>query len=318
MKKIALIAAIGFGLSIAACSKLQESPNVVQKSNKNSGDIQPVSQKSIADYFAANPGSSETLKGDASKAINLPTKSGALIMIYPGSLVDLDGNDITGEVTFHLQEFYTAEDMIKANVQTLTDKGELLYSGGMFKLEVTQNGKTLRIKDGYRYGVQFSNTENGMAPYMGVKDPDGSTKWAQRNDWLLQRDSSRGNNVIYLDSFTYCNLDGLGNFPDRTEMKALADPSQVSLDMHVHLIFTAKRICSYLPGTSTPGEFYTGSHYDVPKGQEVKMVVYGIDDEGYLYWYDTVHTIGDNEEIQLPKLEKISESDWKARMAALK
>lgn len=319
MKKIVLLAAIGIGISIAACSKLKESPDPITADPiQLTPDIKPVAQTTIASYFAANPGSSETLKGDVSTFLNLTTKSGAVIMIYPNSLVDMDGNDITGEVTFQLEEFYTTQDILKGNVQTLTDKGEILETGGMFKLEASQNGKQLRIKDGFRYGVQFPNTESGMEPYIGTNDSDGRVNWARRNDWLRQTDTTRGNNVIYLDSFTYCNLDRLGNYPNKTDMTVVADPANIDLTLNVCLVFKDKRIIASIPKSSIAGKYETGSYYDVPQGEVAQLVAYGIDKEGYLYWYDSSHTIGDNEELSLPKLEKISESDWKARLAALK
>lgn len=316
MKKPILLFTMALVALTIACSKLQESPDPVGQNPTNQGStVQQTSYSTFNEFLQANSVATETLKGDPSQALDLKTKDGAHILVYPNSLVDMDGNIVSGEVSFTITEYNTKEAMILGKVETLTTNGEILESGGMYDIKVTQNGKPLRVRDGYRYGVEFPNTDANMDPYMGEKGPDGTMQWVKNTDWVKGVDSTTFKNSMYMDSFTFSNLDRLKNIPNKTTITIIPDPSQKDIVNSVNLIFKSSKSVCYLPrdGDKT---YTTGNYYNVPEGETVHMLIMGFED-GYLYWYDFEHTIGNNESIQLPVIEKISESDFKARIKNL-
>lgn len=319
MKKPILLFALALVALTIACSKLQESPNPAGSTEPlPSLNIEPTAFNNLAAVLASTQTKSETLQGDPSQQLSLSTQSGAKILIYPNSLVDMGGNVVSGSVDFKITEYISPESMIRSNVQTLTSTGELLHSGGMFKLEVNQNGNPLRIGDGFRYGVEFPNKDNNMEPFIGTVGSDGSVKWVRRNDWFILTDSGTFFNTMYLDSFTFTNLDQFVNMPNKTDVQIKLDPSQVDMEVMINVIFKSIRTVVKIPKSSTPGLFETGTHYDVPSGENVQIVVFGFDKDGYLYWKDFNHTFGDNESIQLKKIDKIAEVEFNARLASLK
>lgn len=80
---------------------------------------------------------------------------GTQIIIYPKSF-----NSEDDTLTILLKECYNVSDMIKYNLQTLTDKDEVLQTKGMIYLKVLNNeGNEVLLKEGMPIHIIFSATK---------------------------------------------------------------------------------------------------------------------------------------------------------------
>ncbi len=65
------------------------------------------------------------------------------------------------KITVELKEFYDFNELLFNNINTVTDKGELLESSGVIYLDFLANGKSLELKNDERIHVRFP--QNRMA-----------------------------------------------------------------------------------------------------------------------------------------------------------
>lgn len=94
---------------------------------------------------------------------------------------DLFNNYTGGKITLELKEFYTKEDMILNGLSTITDKGELLESSGMFYINFKENGNQLKIASGKKYNIfPISDILENSAIY--YNDNDSIFNWALSNE----------------------------------------------------------------------------------------------------------------------------------------
>ncbi len=59
------------------------------------------------------------------------------------------------KITVQLKEFYDFKELIFNNINTITNKGELLESSGVIYLDFLADGKSLKLKENNRIGVKF-------------------------------------------------------------------------------------------------------------------------------------------------------------------
>lgn len=301
--------------TIFACSKEKQSQGGNSGNGQPGNEVPKSNHPSLKAFFAATAAKPEQHTVDATQFIQITSDEGTSFAIPPNSLVDMMGNPVTGNVDIKIFEFNTPEAMILNNVGTVLASGDLLESGGMFNLEVSQNGQPLRMKDGSGFAVEFPNNQPGMQGYIGTKGTDGTTQWVRRPDWTVQGDSGFMKQFMSVDSFSFTNLDRIADMTNRTDLGVKLHASQANeTEVSVSLIFNSRRIMAYVPKASA-GLHHTGG-YDVPLGESVTLVAYAFID-GYLYWFDKEIIIGDAETIQLPEMEKISEEDFKKRLKAL-
>lgn len=114
------------------------------------------------------------------------------------------------KITVELKEFYDYKELLFNNINTLTDKKELLESSGVIYLDFKANGKSLRLKDGERIDVQFPNNrmENNYIYYAKI-DSIGQFKWIKEDTlftYIIQYDRTYGIDMlkqIRIDSLPY-------------------------------------------------------------------------------------------------------------------
>ncbi len=120
----------------------------------------------------------ETVAFNAEDGLELVYKTGSTINIPPNSLVDADGNPISGSVTAQYREFHSAMDIFRAGVP-MGDvaTGQALMSGGMFELNVTQGDEELALASGKQANLALA----AYRPTEGynVFALDGEGAWQQ-------------------------------------------------------------------------------------------------------------------------------------------
>ena len=114
------------------------------------------------------------------------------------------------KITVALKEFYSFKELIYNNINTVTNKGELLKSSGVIYLDFLTNGKSLKLKEGERIEVQFpENRLRNNNIYYGKIDSINQFKWTEEDSLfttILQYDRTYAielAKVIPMDSLPY-------------------------------------------------------------------------------------------------------------------
>jgi len=91
------------------------------------------------------------------------TEKGSRIFIPKGSLVDENGNTISGKVDLIFEEFHDATDIILSGIpmNITTEDGELgsMESAGMFNISAQQNGSEVRIGNGKTIEIEIASNQ---------------------------------------------------------------------------------------------------------------------------------------------------------------
>jgi hypothetical protein len=131
--------------------------------------------------FKANPKESIQIKG----------KEGTQIEIPKYSLVTKQNRTVTGEVEIFLEEFYSAPDILLANLHTLSN-GRILETGGMINIVIKQKNEELKLKNGSEIKIEFAtNDMERMETFYG-ENKNGIFNW--RVDSELEPPSIKSNN----------------------------------------------------------------------------------------------------------------------------
>lgn len=318
MKKIVLLAAIGMGISIAACSKLKESPDPISKVQDP-----PVSDSkdfisdftSTEDFFSSNQAATQNFSGNSDQTINVTTKGDIQIQIDPSTLTDLGGNLVTGNVDIAIQEYSKYDAMLKDQISTATTDNILLESAGMYNIQVTQAGQPLRLKEGTSYSVSFPTNDPAMRAYSGVKQADGSIAWQEESQWLRPVDSNTMRLKFTPDSFRYVNCDKPILVNDPVNVTFTMDPADekewYSANIYLKSYRTATQVYK-----QNDGAISVHPNFQLPNN-ETALVTFLFVRDNYFYWYDTTIVLGQASNITIPKMERLSKVEYQQKLAYL-
>lgn len=155
---------------------------------------QKLQDKSHAnDPFKSTMVSSQYFDVDAKTGGTLASKSGIVMAIPEEAFVDEDGKVVSGMVKVELAEALELQDMLLSGLETLTDKNEILQSGGMFYFNATANGKQVFINPDKPIYMEIpaSGPTDGFMLYTGQRDEEGKIKWKDPKpleNWLVSID----------------------------------------------------------------------------------------------------------------------------------
>lgn len=301
-------------LSIA-CSKLEESPDPILKGDPiDTNDPYLTNYSSLEEVFADISDAPLKFSADIAQPITYTTGNNTFFSFPANSLVDMAGNPVTGSVDFSITEFVDFDQMVIHKTNTLTNNNEILESGGMFDIKISKNGSPLRMAEGQNYAVTFPTTDTRMSLFIGDKTSSGEMNWKERLDWVLETDSSRNFLTFLPDSLTYINCDRRINVADPVNFSMKLSAEQKDMSFQVYMYF--KSTNTLLSVYQKNGEYGSvASQIQYPNNEDVLIVVCAIKDH-YLYWYDMEYTLGSGP-IQLPVIEKVSKSQFEARMKAI-
>jgi hypothetical protein len=126
----------------------------------------------------------QTFRG-GSKLIKVTGKNGTIIHINPADLEMENGERVGKDIDIELKELSTREQFLRANTQTISD-GQLLVSGGAYFINVTSNGKKVKLKEGKSYSVQFPKlSDDEMTLYYGNRDSSDKMNWKQTDERFI-------------------------------------------------------------------------------------------------------------------------------------
>jgi hypothetical protein len=107
---------------------------------------------------------SANTQADAQKICEISLPSGSHISIPAAALVDENGNPVQGKVDVRYREFKDQLDMLLAGIPMSYDSGGVNYalqSAGMFQIEVSQNGRPLKLARGKSVTASVPSSDKG-------------------------------------------------------------------------------------------------------------------------------------------------------------
>ena len=119
----------------------------------------------------------ENLIAPSDKKTIVTGSKGTIIYINPNHLETFDGSTIGDDINIELLEMTDKSSLLFNNAQTVSN-GEILETGGAYYLNMTSNGKQLKIKPGEFVEVEFLKLSNHeMSLFLGEKDSIGQINW---------------------------------------------------------------------------------------------------------------------------------------------
>jgi hypothetical protein len=151
---------------------------------------------------------------NAAKGTVLEGEKGTVLQIPANCFVDSEGNVVTGEISFLLQEAYSYSDMLFQNLSTVSN-GEILETGGMLFIEAKDEaGNVLAIQEGAEITAAMASTAAKMPKmqtFEGVVDSITNSV-----DWVATNQSVRSGNQNYASVWER----GMGNVRGRLYQKS--------------------------------------------------------------------------------------------------
>lgn len=172
MKTIKLIIPIlSLALFSTSCKKDKNEPTPSNPAATNT---------SIVGQFFTNNLASEkqTFTLNATTGGYIYGAKGGMLYFQPNSFVTSSGATVTGMIDIELIEVYDKATMIKLN-KTTTSNGQLLVSGGEWKVSASQNGNPLSLAPGMNYSGQIptANPNMNMSLFYANESANGNLDW---------------------------------------------------------------------------------------------------------------------------------------------
>jgi len=118
-------------------------------------------------YYSTPSNSATIVKGE----------KGTVIHVDPNSLETVDGSPLGQNLDVELVEMVDMESLMFNNTQTVSN-GEIIETGGAYYLNMTSDGKQLKMKAGKGVKVEFPIiSKKDMEVFMGDRDSLGQVNW---------------------------------------------------------------------------------------------------------------------------------------------
>nr|WP_294934860.1 hypothetical protein [uncultured Flavobacterium sp.] len=153
---------------------------------------------------------SQFFKVSSKKQNKVKSKLGTTIHVNPENLESVDGTKIGETIEVELKEITNQKALLKSNAQTISN-GKLLVSGGAYYINMTSEGRQLKLKDKKDLIVDFPKlSDKEMSLFYGQKDSLGSMNWQPANAKFTSPKKPANTNRE-LDSLTQPTSDASGN-----------------------------------------------------------------------------------------------------------
>lgn len=107
---------------------------------------------------------------------------GTIIHVDPSRLEAVDGSPLGDKIDIELIEMTDNQSLIYNNAQTVSN-GKILVTGGAYYINMTSNGKQLKMKKGESFAVEFPKLSNEkMDLFLGERDETGQMNWVKTDD----------------------------------------------------------------------------------------------------------------------------------------
>lgn len=126
----------------------------------------------------------QTFSAPAEKPSDVTGAKGTVIKVDPNALETVEGSPLGNTIDIELKELKSKGDLLRSNLPTVSN-GQILVSDGAFYLNMTSDGKQLKIKDEKSLIIEFpSDAKESMELFYGKRDENGQFNWEQANQNL--------------------------------------------------------------------------------------------------------------------------------------
>ncbi|MDF7812724.1 energy transducer TonB [Hymenobacter sp. YC55] len=124
---------------------------------------------------------SEYFQIDPTKAAEVRGRTGTVLRLAAGTLVDANQHPATGPVWVELKECYTPAEMVLTNLTTLTTDAEPLQTAGMVLVRATAAGQPLQVATGRTMRLEMPAPQGQPLPGMRLYYGQGATpvRWIE-------------------------------------------------------------------------------------------------------------------------------------------
>lgn len=145
--------------------------------------ISPLDQlKQVDNLLSEIAEKPQKLTAPSDKKTTVNGSRGTIIHVDPNRLETVDGSPLGDNIQIELLELTDNSTMLLNNTQT-TSNGQILETGGAYYINMTSNGKQLKMKKGQGIEVEFPKlTEDEMALFLGERDSLGQMNWIQASE----------------------------------------------------------------------------------------------------------------------------------------
>jgi hypothetical protein len=273
----------------------------------------------------------QRFQGYAESGFKFTTEKGIIFDIPSKVFKNQLGFVVNGQIDIQVTEYMSKADMLYSGVTT-TSGDQLLESGGMFNIQVSQNGEELTMGE-TSIDVFFPTEmkDEAMRSFSGesviikgdsIEQTDTIVDWEPRDSIDSGKDTTTNNPSRYyhvkLKWLSWCNLDKYLNTANGRKLRVIVPAAHALPNTLVHLILERKTV-TYLYRELVAGSYSTYS-YKLPMGEKVKVLAISIlDDELYYNIADIIidGSVPDIHVYEFTSMKKISEEDLDALIDGL-
>lgn len=225
---------------------------------------------------------------NADAAFEITGKGGVQLKFPAGSLLDKDGQPVSGPVNLKLIEIFNKKDVLLSGIDT-ESYGSLLETGGQIFVEAEQNGNKLKLNPNKNVDVLFPKDPNQTADNMilFVARPSDGNDANSQPTWKVFSDKGLPTQNNYyefrLPELSWINIDRfINDGKAKTNISVTLDGSQATGNVNIEIWIVFKNIKSAfkLPGLTTVGGNYANL---LPLGEEIKLAIVAVNQHGQMY-----------------------------------
>lgn len=234
-------------------------------------------QEGVIELLQTKAPEAQTFKKNADNVMEFSTQGGLQFTFYQYSLYDKDGNPATGDIDIEVTEYLSNADMILGGITTGSDD-RLLKSGGMFNIQISQNGSPLKLRGQYKVNIP---TSGGVDPDMRIfrgeetinANGDREVNWLESNDssWVTDDSLKRETYELFINFLNWCNLDKFYGNTNGAQVRVKIPEGYTNRNTTAFMIFSERSVV-YLISDKDKEEF-NSYKYNLPIGWKIKILV---------------------------------------------
>lgn len=248
-------------------------------------------------FFGTNLESEkQTVSIDLSTQTSFTGTNGTILYFSSNTFEDMNGNTVSGVIEIEMIETQSNKDMLWLNRPTTTTNGQLLVSGGIVYVNVTQNGNQLSINDNAPIQASIpSDNYIAMDYFVGTTDNDGRFGWELDDDTVTTNTADTtnwnpGGNGLFsfdfeIDSIGWINCDYFYNSSDPlTGVQVELPDSFNGNNSAVFIYYNTINSVASLYDSDNDGIFDLGASYSTPVGMDISFIVLSENSTGNFYY----------------------------------
>ena len=298
MKTIKLLFGTALIVSIVLVACQKEGPEVIVLPPINN----PTPTNSIIAFFDNNLESEkQTFTINPSTDYMVTGVNGTTLFFNENTFEDMSGNTVSGPIEIEMIETQSNKDMLLWNLPTTTTDGQLLFSGGIVYVNVSQGGNQLSINDNAPIQASVpSDNYIAMDYFTGSEDNNGRFGWELDDTDTVTTNTADSTNWntnfggmftfdFTIDSIGWINCDyfyGIGD--PLTGVQVELPDSFNGSNSAVFIYYSNLNSVASLYDSDEDGVFDLGWSYATPIGQNISFVV--ISEINGSFYYAIVNT----------------------------